>query len=42
MIKNYYELLTELVAIKSISTDKAFSEEVKKASLWLADFFQDH
>jgi len=41
MIKKYYDLLSEFIAIKSISPDKHFSKDIKKAADWLADLFQN-
>lgn len=38
----YKKLLKEFVAIKSISTDKAFLPEIKKASEWLIDLFNSN
>ena len=42
MLKKYYNLLREFIAIKSISTDGDFSVDLKKASAWLAEQCEAH
>jgi acetylornithine deacetylase/succinyl-diaminopimelate desuccinylase-like protein len=42
MIKKYYDLLSEFIAIKSVSPDKSFSEDMKKCAGWISDLFHQH
>lgn len=40
MYDKYLKLATELIAFKSISTDKAYADEIKKTAHWLSDLFK--
>lgn len=42
MIKQYYELLREFIAFKSISPDKHFLRDLNKTADWLADLFHQY
>jgi len=42
MIKKYYDLLSECIAIKSISPGNNFPQEMNVCADWFSDLFEKH